>query len=238
MFNDNGAMVPSESAHKLKALRLRAGYGLRETARLLGFGDQPNGYQYYERSFKKENLPKELTEKLKPLFVGRGEPPIQGDELDLLAGIAPPSAASIDMQKGNDTEKPRVLLFLTLPANGDRLGAFVLTNDVVGDVPRPDSISEHIKKAFSLRLLDNRNAPRFKRLEAIVVDPTFEGTDGEDCVFSADFDGVPRTMMVVGTLVRSTASMWIITQYSAPKKELEVPKSEYPRAWPIKGHTI
>jgi hypothetical protein len=232
---DNASVVPSPIAQRLRALRKRAGRGVRELAQLLGKPEQPNSYQYYERTFKKPTLPREFVDKIRPFFVGRGEPPITDGELDDLAGI-PATPVAIEMKKPDDTERPRVVLYLSSVIPGDSFGAHVLINERIGDVPRPDNISQYIEKAFSYRLLDGRNAPRFKNREIIVIDPTFEGVEGDDCVFMAEFDGAPRTVVVVGNLVRSTPNLWIITQYSAPTVEVEIPKSQYPKAWPIRGH--
>lgn len=237
MPGDNVAMPRSPIAQKLRALRERAGLEIRAIVRQIGRSGQPNAYAYYENKYKRNALPREFVEKLKPLFVGRGDPPITEMEMDDLAGI-PTTPVAIEMNKDDDLKKSRVVLYLSLPIPGDRVGAHVLTKTEVGDVPRPDTIDPLIKNAFSFRLLDDRNAPRFRNRETIVVDPTYTGIEGEDCVFMADFDGVPRVVVVIGTLVRSTDDLWIITQYGAPGVELEIPKSQYPNAWPIKGHSI
>ncbi|MCH4094612.1 MAG: transcriptional regulator [Acetobacter peroxydans] len=72
---------------RLKALRERAGYTIRDFARALGYGDKFSSYRTYETSYKKEELPLAMVKLMVPLLTGRGEPPITTAEVWNLAGL-------------------------------------------------------------------------------------------------------------------------------------------------------
>ncbi len=73
---------------RLRALRERAGLSMEEVARTCGYR-RASSYQYYEdgKLFTRRYIPLELAEKLSIAFIGRGQPPIQEDEVLALAGL-------------------------------------------------------------------------------------------------------------------------------------------------------
>ncbi|MFT8587083.1 S24 family peptidase [Acetobacter papayae] len=72
---------------RLKALRERAGYTIRDFARALGYGDKFSSYRTYETSYKKEELPLAMVKLMVPLLAGRGDPPITTAEIWNLGGL-------------------------------------------------------------------------------------------------------------------------------------------------------
>lgn len=74
----------SPVAAKLRALRLRAGFSLREVAEGLGM-ERASSYQHYEARYRKPYLPLDVAERLAPLFAARG---VAEAETLALAGIA------------------------------------------------------------------------------------------------------------------------------------------------------
>ena len=73
---------------ELRSLRKHAGLGRLEIAEYLGLAGA-SSYQYYEEpeKFRKRYLPQEMTEKLARLLTGRGDPPIQREQVLSLAGM-------------------------------------------------------------------------------------------------------------------------------------------------------
>ncbi len=78
-------MRMADVGQRLKSIRERV-YGLREMARLIGW--EPSKYQYYESGVRKEYLPHDFVEIIRPHLVGRGDPIVTDAELD---GLLPPS---------------------------------------------------------------------------------------------------------------------------------------------------
>lgn len=84
-------------ALRLKALRERSKVPMRKLATAASYRTA-SGYQRYEDPdlFTKKYLPLELVEALLPVLAGKGDPPIQPDEVMSLAGtIAPGSIGAI-----------------------------------------------------------------------------------------------------------------------------------------------
>lgn len=73
---------------RLKELRERAGYTVRDFARGLGYGEKYSSYRTYETSYKKEFLPLSMVKDMVPLLVDRGEPSITPNEVWQLAGVS------------------------------------------------------------------------------------------------------------------------------------------------------
>lgn len=87
-FDHNADMNQNRITNRLKALRERAGYTIREFARELGYGEKFSSYRMYETSYKKDVLPLPMVKAMVPLLGGRGEPPITANEVWNLAGVS------------------------------------------------------------------------------------------------------------------------------------------------------
>lgn len=77
----------TDVGQRLKSIRERV-YGLREMARLIGW--EASKYQYYESGVRKQYLPHDFVELIRPHLVGRGDPIVTDAELD---GLLPPVPA-------------------------------------------------------------------------------------------------------------------------------------------------
>lgn len=126
---------------------------------------------------------------------------------------------------------PPLIVWKSLPPPQGRPGGIMLRAQKDGEVPRPEYL-EYSEKAFALKVLDDANAPVFRPRNKVVIDPETTALPGEDCYLgSLPTDG-KDARAILGTLVRSTAALWIITQHNR-RGEIEVPKSEYPSAWAV-----
>jgi phage repressor protein C with HTH and peptisase S24 domain len=226
-------VVVSENARKLKELRERAGLGLREVARLLGWGH--TRYQHYEDFFKSKYLPVEIVELIGPHFVGRGEPPITEAEMYALAGAAPPSPVTqirppppngqiaIDAQPTlvQRMDMPRDLPVLGSAAGGE-MGDFVTNGEVVDMIRRPPSLA-HRKDVFACYVDGTSMVPWRQPREPVVVDRTRKPQIGDHVVVEMKPTS-PDDMRsaYVKKLLKITGSKVRLGQYN-PALEFELP---------------
>jgi transcriptional regulator with XRE-family HTH domain len=89
----------------LRRLRDRAGLSREDIGRLLGM--PATTFQTYDTSaFKRQYLPIELVKKLAEVLPGRGDPPIDSDEVWALAGVAPASVTLRNLKSTKVTAIP------------------------------------------------------------------------------------------------------------------------------------
>ncbi len=133
-----------------------------------------------------------------------------------------------------ESDKPLqpLTIYRTVSDIRGRGDGFMLSALSAGEVERPEFL-RHSEKAFAARVLDDRNAPAYRRRDLILVDPDSPPIEMEDCLFTGDPEA-GGVMAVIGCLIRSTTNLWIIRQY-AVKGDRELSRGEYPNAWPIVG---
>lgn len=124
-----------------------------------------------------------------------------------------------------------LLLLKSVPSRGSRFGGFVLLAEKDGEIPRPESL-RYNQKAFAFKVLDEANSPVYNPRDQLIVDPESPAIASDDCVFSDGIDPTDGSACLVGKLLRTTPTLWIVQQYSR-KDELQLPKAEFPHAWPI-----
>lgn len=90
-----GLAMTTETAIKLRELRMRAGLSMQAVAKAAGYRGA-SSYQRYEdpASFSDEKLPLKLVARLADVLVGKGSPPITQSEVLNLAGINSIQAAT------------------------------------------------------------------------------------------------------------------------------------------------
>jgi transcriptional regulator with XRE-family HTH domain len=82
---------------RLRKLRERAGLSMQQVAEALGYS-HASGYQRYEDAdmYTKKYISVEMAEKLVPILVGLGNPPIKPEEVMALAGLPIPTPESLE----------------------------------------------------------------------------------------------------------------------------------------------
>lgn len=128
---------------------------------------------------------------------------------------------------------PALLVWRAVPYPAGRLGGFVILREKEGEVPRPLHLI-HQTKAFAFKVLGDENSPVYKPRDTLLVDPDTAAIAGDDCLFADGIENPQGSVAMVGYFARSTPTLWIITQYGV-EGEIELPKVEYPHAWPIVG---
>jgi hypothetical protein len=119
-------------------------------------------------------------------------------------------------------------------SSSGRLGAFVLSNEQVDEIPRDMRLSG-AKRAFSCKLLDNANGPGYRAGHLLVVDPDVGATIGDLCVFTDEAKIATGASSIAAILKAVTASYWIITQNEVAGDQ-QLDREEYPQAWPVVVH--
>ena len=144
---------------------------------------------------------------------------------------APQQGVSAGQPFGDVTATPLVVYRAVI--SGDRWrGSFMLYAEPIDEVPRPFFL-KFSNKAFAVKILDDANSPVYKRWDTVMIDPAGSTAEGEDHIFTQDL-GTVGGNSVIGCLKASTASHWTVHHYGS-KRDLDLPRAEYPHAWPIVG---
>lgn len=159
----------------------------------------------------------------------------------LLTGQAPSSAAQQEPRdispfvplRPADTPPPPLVRWRSGVATDGRAGAWMLTSDKDGVAERPEFL-RYAEKAFATKVIDGSNEPAYRPRDTILIDAGAAALPGDDCIFTDETKVHAGSPAMLGQLVRSTPRLWIIRQY-ARKAELELPRAEWPNAWPVVG---
>lgn len=235
MSDHEGMQNASENARRLKALRERAGIGLRELARHIG--RDASGYQYYEDRCKKEFLPREVIEAVRPYLVGRGDPPVTVEEVNALAGIEPTNIAAphrdiaVVPQKVLELEgllPPRSDMPKDIPIYGTVSGGgggFQMNGDAIDwarRVPRLNGRAD----IFGAYVEDLSMVPAHRPGSLVLCEKARPPSPGDDVIIDlqpANAGDDHKTL--IKHLVRITAKIVVVEQYNPPKM-LEFPRKQ------------
>lgn len=141
--------------------------------------------------------------------------------------------SSIRPLRQGATPPPPLVIYRTAQREGGRQGDFMLYAEKAGETDRPEFL-RFSGKAFAARILDDKNSPAYRRRDLVLVDPDTPPIEGEDCLFVGNPNDPKGSDSVLGCLVSSTATKWITRQYGI-KGDRELPKADFPNAWPIVG---
>jgi hypothetical protein len=198
---------------RLKALRLRAGVTMAEAAQALGY-KTASGYQHYEdpRKFTRPYVPRETVEKLVPLFVGKGEPPIQKEEVwSLGGGISP----TIIMP---EPPPPRTFIPIYSAAQGGK-GHIIITLDPIDEAPPPEELIR-VKNAYGILIVGESMVPAYRPGDIAWVNPHRHAERDTDVVLYH----VPpdrEAEAIIKTLIGFSEHEWKLRQYQPPMDFIE-----------------
>lgn len=230
-------MAVSEVAKRLKALRVRAGYSVRELAKAIGYSTGSK-YHYYERLYKKAYLPAEFVELLAPKLVGRGEPPISIAEIVALYG-GKPMAKSSATQKRELTEVERALdptpapqislqMSKDVPVKGTAAGRsdadfVIMIGDAVDWVRRPPRLSGR-KDIFALWVRSDTMARWRSMGDLVYCEVARAPQDGDHVVIEMKAEASDSFRPAyLKRLVRQAGADYTVEQYNPPL-EFNIPK--------------
>jgi transcriptional regulator with XRE-family HTH domain len=161
---------------------------------------------------------------------GRGNPPLNANREQTEETVS--QVGGNERQPIGDVLGNPLVVYRTVLIEGSKRGGFMLYAEPIDEVPRPFFL-KFSKNAFAVKVLTDENFPVYKRWDTVLVDPAGSHALGEDHMFTPDLDpsGVHS---VIGCLKQSTPSHWIVHTYGT-KQDHELPRSEYPHAWPLVG---
>ncbi len=210
----------------VRHLRVRSGLSVRALADRAGFGS-PNAYRHYETLYKRDNLPLEVARQLADALAGRGEPPIDKNEVLALAfdEAYPLTPASANASRAPDSPNlplrgsmPRdVPVFGTAQAGPD--GSFWLNmqQGAIDYVRRPPGLMSN-QRAFAVYVEGDSMVPWKEPGALLFANPNRPPSPG--CYVVLEFlsgdPGRPAAAMVK-RLVRRSASAIELEQYNPPK---------------------
>lgn len=128
---------------------------------------------------------------------------------------------------------PALIVWRAVPYPAGRLGGFVILREKEGEVPRPEHLI-HQQKAFAFKVIDEANVPVYRPRDVLLVDPDTAAIAGDDCLFADGIESHEGSVAIVGYFLSSTLTTWTVTQYGR-EGEIELPKAEFPHAWPLAG---
>jgi hypothetical protein len=161
---------------------------------------------------------------------GRGSPPSNATKEQIEENVT--QLGGNNRQQIGDVPGNPLVVYRTVLIEGSRRGGFMLYAEPIDEVPRPFFL-KFSQSAFAIKVLTDENFPVYKRWDTVLIDPSGSHAVGEDHIFSPDIDPA-GVHSVIGNLKQSTATHWIVHTYGT-KQDQELPRSEFPKAWPIVG---
>ncbi|WP_119271514.1 LexA family transcriptional regulator [Taklimakanibacter deserti] len=212
-------MVDIPVTERLKALRVRAGVSMAEAAAALG-RKTPSGYQHYEdpKKFTKLYLPREILEKLAPLFAGRaakGEVPVTADEVWALGGY--PQAPRGDPPVIIDPPLPPLrtsLVPIYSAAQGGK-GHIIIDLNPIEEVRPPDELIR-VRDAYGILIVGESMVPAYRPGDVAWVNPHKPIERDTDVVLYH----VPphgEAEAIIKTLIGMSNLEWKLRQYQPPR---------------------
>jgi hypothetical protein len=140
----------------------------------------------------------------------------------------------LPQRQNNSIDSPRSITLLSrdLPVYGfvsqNSDGHFVVTDQPVDFMPRPDFLANN-KSAYAQIVPDDRMSPEIRAGDTIVLNPLLPCRDGDTCFFRKGRIGNDG---IFASLVSSNPKSWNVFQHVAPKKIIELDKTDYPVADP------
>lgn len=208
-------MVDIPVTERLKALRARAGVSMAEAAAALGL-KTASGYQHYEdpKKFFKRYLPREILEKLAPLFAGRaakGEAPVTADEVWALGGSVgdPP----VIVEPGAPPLKTSFAPIYSA-AQGGR-GHIIIDLNPIEEARPPDELLR-VRDAYGILIVGESMVPAYRPGDVAWVNPHKPVERDTDVVLYH----VPphgEAEAIIKTLIGISQREWKLRQYQPPR---------------------
>jgi phage repressor protein C with HTH and peptisase S24 domain len=164
-------MLDIPVTERLKALRRRAGVSMAEAAAACGH-KTPSGYQHYEdpKKFTRPYLPREMIEKLLPVFVGRaakGEDPVTAADLWDLGGNTKGDPPIYVEPTALPLRSSLVPIFSA--AQGGK-GHIIIDTNPIEEARPPDEILR-VRDAYGILIVGESMVPAYRPGDVAWVNP-------------------------------------------------------------------
>jgi phage repressor protein C with HTH and peptisase S24 domain len=202
---------------RLKALRNRAGATMAEAAQALGY-KTASGYQHYEdpKKFGRHYLAHEIIEKLIPLLVGRGEPPITEEEVLNLGGQRrkgePPRITRI-----NRPASGRLVPIYSAAQGGE--GHLIIDHTPIDQLPPPEELL-HVKDPYGILIVGESMVPAYRPGDIAWINPHKLPERDTDVVLY-HVPPLGEAEAIIKTLVSWSPQEWKLRQYQPPLDFIE-----------------
>lgn len=226
-WTDKVAMKKGRTTGEIiDALRVRAGMSVRDLAKAAGYSHGSGVQRYISHSFDEE-LTIKVANKLAGALVGKGDPPIDAQEIYVCAETPVPNGLIVKFEGASTVELPR-----DVPIFGTALGAplefsglaieqtMLNSGDVIGYLKRPAVLNGHLS-AYGLYVQGSSMAPRFEDGDTIFVTDSRKSQPariGDDVVVylrdGDQDDGESASAALVKRLVRRTATYIELEQFT------------------------
>lgn len=205
-------MIDIPVTERLKAMRNRAGVTMRDAAKALGY-KTASGYQHYEdpKKFPHNNLPHEILEKLVPLFAGRGEPPIDEEEVWDLGG----RRTKGDTPRFTTVSRPipgRLVPIFSAAQGGK--GHLIIDHTPIDQLPPPDELL-HVRDPYGILIVGDSMVPAYRPGDIAWVNPNkLPERDTDVVLYHVPPHGEAEA--IIKTLVSWSPQEWKLRQYQPP----------------------
>jgi phage repressor protein C with HTH and peptisase S24 domain len=197
---------------RLKALRNRAGVTMAEAAQALG-KKTPSGYQHYEdpKKFSRPYLPHEIIEKLIPLFVGHGEPPVTEEEAWNLGG----QRRKGDYPSITPIRRPapgRLVPIYSAAQGGE--GHLIIDHTLIDELPPPEELL-YVRDPYGILIVGESMVPAYRPGDIAWVNPhKLPERDTDVVLYHVPPHGEAEA--IIKTLVSWSPQEWKLRQYQPP----------------------
>lgn len=212
-------MIDTPVALRLKALRARAGVSMAEAAAACGY-KAASSYQHYEdpKKFVKLYLPRELLDKLAPLFTGRaakGEIPATADEVWALGGhVGAPKGDPLTIIHPEPPALRTSLVPIYSAAQGGR-GHIIIDTNPIEEARPPDELM-HVRDAYGILIVGESMVPAYKPGDVAWVNPHKQAERDTDVVlYHVPPNGEAEA--IIKTLIGISQREWRLRQYQPPR---------------------
>lgn len=231
-------------ALEFRQLKQRSGLTWPQIAKAAGYNSQSSIQRYYtEGESQKNYLPPNIIEALLKIMPGRGDPPIQEEDIMLLAplqgfteGYTFPVKSSRTLQgglasapySGSFTGADKIPVLAYAAASGEK-NAINLENDVpIRWIDRPPQLIG-VVKAAAAHIMGDSMEPRYQDGETVYINMAMPPMKGKDCLYSTK-DGYTH----IKKFLRQDKEYIYVHQYN-PAKDIKIHKRDIESIYAIVG---
>lgn len=209
-------MVDIPVTERLKALRRRAGVSMAEAAVACGH-KTPSGYQHYEdaKKFARSYLPREMIERLLPIFVGRsarGEAPVTAADLWELAGISKGDPPTF-VEPAAPLRRTQLVPIYSAAQGGK--GHIIIDTNPIEEARPPDEIVR-VRDAYGILIVGESMVPAYRPGDVAWVNP-HKPIEGDTDVVLYHVPPHGEAEAIVKALIGFSKHEWKLRQYQPPR---------------------